>query len=267
MVDADKGCNWLLPLPSKSSLKRIRSALRRSRQKGFENSSLIIAEKNEHENIAILHLKKSIRKGQVDNLLKLKCQRKLGKIDEVKSELKSQGYSVFRRIQISGSERQTGPLPLPKRISPKDCGGGAVQEVPEYSTQNVLRDLLACLEEVVGVDVSGGTTLPQAMKMVRETIKNLMLDSKILFTNIEDLKDDNTQDRCRIRALTERYEGLKAFYEAKLEVKKNQYDELYSQYQNLQARCSHIERRETETMEASYRRFGDWKTNFVSAAP
>ena len=255
------------------------------------NCCLIIAEKGDNENIAILHLKKSIRKGQVDKLLKLKCQRKMGKIDEIKSDLKGQGYSVFRFVRISGSKPHKSPFQLPKRVSTlkskrqsqletlsrmaaKDmasaenmCGSGAVHGVPACSTQNMLSELLVCLEGEVGIDVSGCTHLPQAIKMVCETIKSLMLDLKILFTNIEDLQDDRNQDRSRIRALKEKYEGLQALYEAKLEVKKNNYDELYSQYQNLQARCSHIERRETETMEESYRRLREWKTHFVSAAP
>jgi chromosome segregation ATPase len=101
--------------------------------------------------------------------------------------------------------------------------------------------------------------------MVSETIKKLMSDCKILFTNIEDLMDDREQDKRRIKYLTEECKDLKKLYEAKLQVQKTSYHELYDQLRNLQARCSHIQRRETEAMAESYRRFEEWKKKLSSS--
>jgi len=286
----EKGRNWLLPVPSAPSIRWILSALRCNKQKGFVNCCLITAEKSDKEKIVILHLKKSIRKRQVDKLLKLKSEKKMGYIDEIKGELKSQGYYALRTIQISGSARQKQLLSVTKHNSlqktkqpsktntleatkdmettskPKNSGAYSEQAVTEYTTQRVKCELLDCLEQDAGLDVSGCIDLPQTVRMVCDTIKKLMLDSKILFTNIEDLEDDRNQDRTRIMNLVEQCEVFNKLYTAKLEVHKKLYEELFDQHQNLKSRFSRMERRETETMERAYQRFEEWKTQVDPAA-
>jgi hypothetical protein len=281
---SDKGYNWILPLPSKSSQRLILSALLRNKQKGFSNCSLIVAENRDKEKIAILHLKKSIRKGQVDDLLNLKSQKKVGCIDEIKSELRSQGYSEFRSFPISELEkkrlstRKFGPVHKVKpgirtnaldkmaRTEAKSTEGeNAGPNVGKFSAQDMQKDLLICLKEEAGLEISECTDVRETLKMVSETIKKLMSDCKILFTNIEDLMDDREQDKRRIKYLTEECKDLKKLYEAKLQVQKTSYHELYDQLRNLQARCSHIQRRETEAMAESYRRFEEWKKKLSSS--
>ncbi len=247
--ESKKSNNWLLAMPSKYSDEAFASALRHSGQKGFTNCTIILAENRSKKTIAILHLKKSIRKGQVERLFKLNSQKGIGSLDAIKSKLKSQGYDLFRTLPMYGPEKST---------EAKNSENG----LAEYSSKDVQRELLLCLKNDAGLDISGCTELPQAVQMVREAVKMLAMRSQILFTNIDDLKDDIKQFLIQINALKDKAKSHTELYEAKLKVQQDQYNELKEQFESLRTRYRRMERREFETLDESSRRIEEWMTKF-----
>jgi hypothetical protein len=199
------------------------------------------------EKIAILHLQKSIRRGQVDRLLKLKIEKGNGSLNEIKSKLKSRGYNVFSTISVGNKDTEA-------KI--------AEMGLPEHSTEALQRKLLHCLEHDVGLDISGCTELPQAVQMACEALKMLTMRSQILFTNIDDLQGDNKQYLTQIKALQVQTQGLTELHAAKLKVQQDQYKALKEQFENLRSRHSRLVRRESDTLSESSRRIEEWMTKF-----
>jgi hypothetical protein len=119
-------------------------------------------------------------------------------------------------------------------------------------------DLLSCLEDDAEINISQCTELSQTVKMVCKKLKAHELEAQILFTNIEDLQDDAKHDQIRIDALKIQHKNLRAMYEAKLQAQKDKYDELFQQFENLRTRCTHMEKRERETLNESCRRIKEW---------
>ena len=206
--------------------------------------------------MAILHLKTSIRKVQVDRTLlnlKIESQKLFGTLDLIKDSLQRKGYSQSRRTISSPKTR-----PYQK----------AMQPILKYSAQlaqNAHNELLDCLEKDAEIDISGCTELPQTVMVVRKTMKTMALDTNILFTNIEDLKDDIQADSIRIEALQRQNKNLKTMCEAKFQAQQDRYAELHKQFEHLRARCNHIEKREAETMRESRQRIEKWKSQGVDA--
>ena len=274
-VKGVKGKSWLLTLSSTFSEEHVVSALQKSVQKGFTNCRLFIAKNSQPDTgkAAILHLQKSILKGQVDGLFNSESKRMNGNIVHIKSKLKINGYSLFHSLQIPGSGRSQATKKRVKRDSRSYqntepfaksdtyCGRDIGQELAKYST--LQDELLEFLKSEAGLDVSGCTELSQTMQIVREMIKTLMSESKILFTNIEDLEDDHKQDKSRIEALQKKLSILRRAYETKLRFEEERYEELKIQFENLRSRFRHIERRESETLLESHRRLEEWMSSFV----
>jgi hypothetical protein len=281
----EKGNNWLLSMPSTYSEEELVSALRHSGQKGFMKSLIILAENRSMEKIAILHLKKSIRKRQVDRLFKFKIERGNGSLDDIKSNLKSRGYDLFSTITVPENKDMTeakiaenkdmsteAKIAENKDMSTeakiaenKDMSTEAkIAEMglAEYSTEELHRKLLHCLEKDAGLDISGCTELPQAVQMACEAIKMLTMRSRILFTYNEDLQNDIKQFPTQIDALKVQTKGLTELFEAELKVQQDQYKELKEQFENLRTRHSKLVRRESDTLGESSRRIEEWMAKF-----
>ena len=202
------------------------------------------------EKIAILHLKKSIRKGQVGRLFKIKIEKGIGSLDDIKSKLKSQGYDLFSSISV--------PKYKERSIEAEFTEIG----LAEYSTEDLQHKLMLSLEQDAGLDISGCTKLQQVVLMACEAIKMLSMRSQILFTNIDDLQDDIKPSLTQINSLKDQTKGLTEFYEAKLKVQQDQYKELKEQFENLRTRHSRLVRRESDTLSESSRRIEEWMTKF-----
>lgn len=254
-----RGCNWLLSVPE-SSEEQILTALHQNKQKVFADCGLIAVESPQKietvkaakgkagKAIMILHLKKSIRKAQVDNIfkekiLKIESRKLYGTLNQIKDELKRNGYTQFRSVAISGC------TPTKRQF----------QKASQLAL-SAHSELLNCLENDADIDTSGCTELPQTIMIVRQTIKMLVNKSNILFTNIEDLEDDIKQDQIRIDALKRERDALKAIYETKLQAEQDKYAELYQQYDRLHDRCKLLQKREAETSIESSRRVEKWMT-------
>ena len=254
-----RGCNWLLSVPE-SSEEQILTALHQNKQKVFADCGLIAVESPQKietvkaakgkagKAIMILHLKKSIRKAQVDNIfkekiLKIESRKLYGTLNQIKDELKRNGYTQFRSVAISGC------TPTKRQF-----------QKASQLTLSAHSELLNCLENDADIDTSGCTELPQTIMIVRQTIKMLVNKSNILFTNIEDLEDDIKQDQIRIDALKRERDALKAIYETKLQAEQDKYAELYQQYDRLHDRCKLLQKREAETSIESSRRVEKWMT-------
>jgi hypothetical protein len=256
-----RGNNWLLSLHSESSEEKILTTLQHSGEKVYADSALIVFEctkRIEKKKVAILHLKKSIRKVQIDRTLlnlKIESQKLFGTLDLIKDSLQRKGYSQFRRT-ISGSSHKTRPYKKSMQLTLK------------YSAQlaeHAHNELLDCLKKDAEIDIAGCTELPQTVMEVRKTMKTMALETKMLFTNIEDLKDDIQTDSIRIEALKRQNKNLKTMYEAKFQAQQDRYAELHQQFEHLRARCNHIEKREAETMSESRRRIEKRTTQGVDA--
>ncbi len=261
-----RGNNWLLSLHSESSEEsseeRILTTLRRNGQSIFANCALIVAEsthKIQKKKVAILHLKKSIRKVQIDRTfldLKIESEKLFGTLDLIKDSLQRNGYSQFHRMHISGSPPTTRPYQ--KKIQPTVLYSAQL-------AQNAHSELLDCLKTNAEVDISGCTDLPQTVMMVIKTIQTMTIETNALFTNIEDLQDDIKTDQIRINALKRQNKNLKTMYDAKFQAQHDRYAELNQQFEHLRTRCNHMERREAETLSQSRRRVMTWMTKRVDA--
>jgi hypothetical protein len=245
-----KGNNWLLSMPSTYSTDEIVSALRCSGQKCFTDSLIILAENRSIEKVAILHLKKSIRKGQVDRLFKFKIEKGNGSLNEIKSNLERRGYILFSTISVPENKDRSTEAKL------------AEKGLAEHSTEYLQSKLLHCLKQNAGLDISGCTELPQAVQMACEAVKMLSMRSQILITNIDDLQEDNKQFQTQITALKVQTKGLTEFHAAKLKVQQDQYKELKEQFENLRSRHSRLVRRESDTLSESSRCIEEWMTKF-----
>jgi hypothetical protein len=249
--DTLRGNNWLIVLHPESSEEQILKALEINGQKGFADCALIFVESTqriEKKKVAILHLKRSIRKVQVERTffnLKVQVEKLFGTLDQIKDTLQTK-RTQFRRMHMSGSS-------ISKRHFHK-----AMPPTAGYSSVLAQRDLLDCLEKDAQVDVSQCTELRQTVVMVRKTIKADALESKFLFRYIDHLKDDAKQDRIRIEALEKQHQNLKTIYGAKLQAQEDRYDELKQQYELLSARYKHLEMREAEKFSEDCRKVDEW---------
>ena len=280
MPSCEKGYNWLLPLPSELSEKSLVSSLLSNSQNGFANCSLIIAADSERASdtgkVAILHLRKSIRKRQVDGLFKLESRKLIGNLDTIKSNLMQEGYSLFRTLPISRSVPISGSA-LTKQVMKRDSFLKANPPTSagknrKCATSQKLAELvglrtevLACLQTDAGLELSASIGLPEIAAVLRETIQGLMLDNKICLTHIEDLEDEMRNDESRIEDFKRHIETLKKSHEVTLQTKDDRYKQLHAKYENLRSRFAHIERRENETSLDSHRRLQEWKARSVDA--
>jgi hypothetical protein len=262
-----KGKSWLLPLSSEFHEKSILSALQSNEQKGFANCALMIAENIYKKKLAILHLKKPIRKGQVDGLCKVKSQKIMGDLCDIERKLRGRGYTMFRSLKISGPEMKTRTPPTTKpmqRDSPqKDkhstiagnhCEFGTVEELAELHSE-----LLQCLRDDAGLHVSGCPDISRTVQMIRNTIQGLMLDSKILVNDIQNLKDVAKQKQSKIEALHKKDKVRMKAHEANLEIAHQRSADLKASYDDLYSHYINIKRRESETLQETRRRIEEWR--------